>query len=357
MALDTQNYGLIREGAGNAVLRCIPVPQLRDDYILVRTVAIALNPTDWTTLDARGDDGTLVGCDYAGIVEAVGKAVKKPFKKGDRVAGFGHGGNDANPENGAFARYIAVKGDIQMHIPDAVGFEAACTVGVGVATTGYALYHVLGLPLPVLGSVENTGDGPEPILIYGGSTATGTIAIQFAKLSGLKVITTCSSKYFGMMKDLGADLVYDYHDTKVGETIRAATEGKLKNVFDTVTVESSAAICADAIGPNGGVYCNLLGLNCPRQDVQSTFFLGYGISGESYIFEGDKYEARPEDLAFASQFLALAAKLWAEGHLKPHPKRTGPGGLLGAISGMQEMREGKVSGQKLVYRVEETRWP
>lgn len=92
MATEAQNYGLIREGAGNAVLRAIPIPKLRDDYILVRTVAIALNPTDWTTLDAVGDDGTLVGCDHAGIVEEVGKAVKKPFKKGDRIAGFGHGG-------------------------------------------------------------------------------------------------------------------------------------------------------------------------------------------------------------------------------------------------------------------------
>lgn len=87
-----QNYGLIREGAGNAVLKPISIPRLRDDYILVRTVAVALNPTDWTTLDARGNDGTLVGCDYAGIVEEVGKAVTRDFKKGDRVAGFGHGG-------------------------------------------------------------------------------------------------------------------------------------------------------------------------------------------------------------------------------------------------------------------------
>lgn len=90
--MSTQNFGLIREGAGNAVLRSIPIPKLRDDYILVKTVAIALNPTDWTTIDAIGDDGTIVGCDYAGIVEEVGKAVKKNFKKGDRVAGFAHGG-------------------------------------------------------------------------------------------------------------------------------------------------------------------------------------------------------------------------------------------------------------------------
>ena len=68
------------------------IPKLRDDYILVRVVAIALNPTDWTTLDAPGKDGTIVGCDYAGIVEKVGKSVTKNFKKGDRVAGFGQGG-------------------------------------------------------------------------------------------------------------------------------------------------------------------------------------------------------------------------------------------------------------------------
>ena len=87
------NFGLIREGTGNAVLKRIPMPKLRDNYMIVRTVAIALNPTDWTTLDAKGDDGTIVGCDYSGIVEEVGSAVTKPFKKGDRVAGFSHGGN------------------------------------------------------------------------------------------------------------------------------------------------------------------------------------------------------------------------------------------------------------------------
>jgi NADPH:quinone reductase-like Zn-dependent oxidoreductase len=87
-------------------------------------------------------------------------------------------GNDAEPENGAFARLISVKGDIQMHIPDGVSFEAACTVGCGIATTGFGLYKVLNLPLPD----TNPRDSAEYILIYGGSTATGTLAIQFAKL-------------------------------------------------------------------------------------------------------------------------------------------------------------------------------
>jgi NADPH:quinone reductase-like Zn-dependent oxidoreductase len=92
--------------------------------------------------------------------------------------------NDANVENGAFARYIAVKEDIQMHIPDNVSFEAAATTGVGIGTTGYALYKVLGLPLPdsTAGNHSSQSKAREVVLIYGGSTATGSLAIQLAKL-------------------------------------------------------------------------------------------------------------------------------------------------------------------------------
>lgn len=89
-------------------------------------------------------------------------------------------GNDLNPETGAFARYIAVKGDLQLLVPEQVSFEAASTVGVGVATTGFALYTVLGLPWP--GKAGDLAAASQTLFVYGGSTATGTIAIQFAKL-------------------------------------------------------------------------------------------------------------------------------------------------------------------------------
>ena len=91
----TNNYGLVREGMGKAVPKQLPLPKPRSDELLVRTVAIALNPTDWTTLEAPGDNGTLVGVDYAGIVEEVGKDVTRKFKKGDRIAGFAHGGESS----------------------------------------------------------------------------------------------------------------------------------------------------------------------------------------------------------------------------------------------------------------------
>lgn len=103
------------------------------------------------------------------------------FAQSVRVANAGARleGNDANPETGSFARLIIVKGDVQMHIPDDVSFEVACTTGVGVMTTGYGLYKVLHLPTPI---AKPQGNEQHQILIYGGSTATGSIAIQFAKL-------------------------------------------------------------------------------------------------------------------------------------------------------------------------------
>lgn len=87
-----QNYAIVRTAIGKAELQRVPLPDIPDDSLLVRTVTVALNPTDWTTLEAKGNNGQLVGCDYAGIVEKVGKGVKRRFVKGDRVAGISHGG-------------------------------------------------------------------------------------------------------------------------------------------------------------------------------------------------------------------------------------------------------------------------
>lgn len=52
-----------------------PLPKLRDDYVLVKTAAVATNPTDWKHIDFMATRGALVGCDYAGTVEEVGSAL------------------------------------------------------------------------------------------------------------------------------------------------------------------------------------------------------------------------------------------------------------------------------------------
>ena len=58
MAISETNYGLIRKATGVAAFERIPVPTLPDDYLLIRVVTVAVNPTDWTTLDAPGDEAS-----------------------------------------------------------------------------------------------------------------------------------------------------------------------------------------------------------------------------------------------------------------------------------------------------------
>jgi NADPH:quinone reductase-like Zn-dependent oxidoreductase len=131
---------------GDAQVTTTPVPALRDDYILVRTTAVGLNPTDWKAIDGEAGPGVVgcrVGCDYAGIVESVGATVTKPFKKGDRICGIAHGVNQrvaedgapqCVPEDGAFAEYIQAKGDLAIKIPEGLKDEETAGLGVGVIT-------------------------------------------------------------------------------------------------------------------------------------------------------------------------------------------------------------------------------
>lgn len=155
-----------------------PVPSLRPDYLLVKTIAVALNPTDWKHIGfAVSNPPVTVGCDFAGEVLEIGPAVTKSFKKGDRVAGFVHGSNVVQPEDGAFGEYLVAKGDILCKLPDWVSWEEASTIGVGVSTVGQGLYQSLELPWPDQPAKESF-----PLLVYGASTATGALAVQFAKL-------------------------------------------------------------------------------------------------------------------------------------------------------------------------------
>lgn len=117
-----------------AEIQTVPLPKIANDRILVRVTAVGLNPTDWKHLEFMPVFGLRAGCDYAGVVEEVGPDVTKTFKKGDRITGPTHGSNMSNLDDGAFAEFIAVKGDLQIQIPDSLSDEEATTLGVAVST-------------------------------------------------------------------------------------------------------------------------------------------------------------------------------------------------------------------------------
>ncbi|KAJ5129043.1 hypothetical protein N7448_002755 [Penicillium atrosanguineum] len=345
----TTQSAIIVQGLGRAVLeQNLPIPELPDDYILVKTKAVALNPTDWRHIDFVPCDGAVVGCDYAGVVEAAGPRVKKAFKKGDRVAGFVHGSNAARPNGGAFAEYVIAKGDLQIQIPDGMSFETAATFGVGLTTVGQNLYQSMEFPLP--GEAEESDE--TNILIYGGATATGTLAIQLAKLSGLRVVTTCSASNRSLMFELGAHAVFDYHDPQVSEQIREDTDDALEFVLDTISTPQSASICSAALSSSGGSYNALLDVQSAREDVDSHVSMAYDLLGEPYHMGTNEVIPDRGNLEFGIKWWNLVQNLLAERRILPHPYQVKPGGLAGVLTGLQMLREGKVRASKLVFRVD-----
>ncbi|KAF7894992.1 hypothetical protein EAF00_006806 [Botryotinia globosa] len=299
-----------------------------ENYGIVKTatIAVSIDPTDWQIVDEKSSPRTkgptLLGCDFAGIVVEIGKGVRKEWKKGDRIAGTAHGGNDIEPEDGTFATYIVVKGDVAFHIPDNISFEEAVSLGVGVTTVALGFYKYLSLPLLTLPLSMPNPESKLPILIYGGSSTTGTLAAQFAKLSGLQVITTSSPRNFELLKSLAT--------------------------------QSSAQICANALSTSGeNIHVNLIGIEMPRNGVKNVFFLGYSVTGEEYEIEGEVWPATPEDFELGKGAFVLFERLLENGLIKNHPMKIMNGGLKGILEGMREMKEGNVSGEKLVYRVGE----
>ena len=345
--MTTQKAIVVTQPHAESLVSDRPIPTLRDDYILVKTVSVALNPADWKTI-AFAPPGVLAGSDYSGVVERVGKHVKKQFKKGDRVCGLVHAYNIRHPENGAFAEYIVAKGDLQIKVPDNMSFQEAAALGAGLTTVGQ-VYKSARMSLPT-DPVKNS----TPILIYAGSTATGTLAIQLAKLSGYKVLTTCSPHNFELVRRLGADAVFDYKDPESATEIRKYTNNNLRLALDFISDDSSVRFCDCALSTEGGEYSSWPAVKIERANINNTQTVVYTALGEAFDLGPMSFPVKPEDKAFAEQFLAVVEPLLAQGKIKVHPPKVGPGGFQGVIDGLKLLKANKISGEKLVYNVAET---
>jgi NADPH:quinone reductase-like Zn-dependent oxidoreductase len=181
-------------------LRDIDRPVVTDDDVLVRVRAAAVNPADWHSLTgtpyiARMAFGLLkpkrevLGVDFAGTVEAVGRNVKQ-FQPGEEVFGA---------RSGAFAEYVCVPEDgAVVSKPAKLTFEEAAAVPLAAVTA-----------LQGLRDHGHIQAGQE-VLINGASGGVGTFAVQIAKSFGAKVTGVCSTRNVDMVRAIGADRVIDY---------------------------------------------------------------------------------------------------------------------------------------------------
>ena len=151
------------------------IPSPREDQVLCKVGAIALNPADAKMADYSATLESVGGNDFAGEVVEIGERVKR-FKKGDRILAFTFGLNPMDKITGAFGQYALATEDLACTIPTGMSYNEASTLGLAIATAGTALFQALKLPWPT-----EPAKKPFHVLVSGGATSTGAMAIQMMK--------------------------------------------------------------------------------------------------------------------------------------------------------------------------------
>jgi NADPH:quinone reductase-like Zn-dependent oxidoreductase len=198
---------VIHEYGGPEVLKLedVPIPEPKDDEMLVKVVAAGVNSFDGVLRSGayakvfKMKLPWIPGYDIAGVVEKVGSKVSR-FKAGDSV--FSH---ISIPSGGGYAEYAPAKENQVAAKPTTVGFVEAAGVPSVALTAWQALVDKANI------------QSGQTVLIHGGSGGVGTFAIQIAKIRGAKVIATASTTNQDLLKQLGADVAIDYKTQKFEE--------------------------------------------------------------------------------------------------------------------------------------------
>lgn len=203
----------------------VPEPQMqRETDLLIRLKAAGINPID-TKLRQRGtfypeQMPAILGCDGAGVVEAVGAGVRG-YHIGDEVY-FCNGGLGAAVGN--YAEYTVVDQRFVAHKPAALSFAEAAAAPLVLITAWEALFDRGRLA------------AGQRVLIHAGAGGVGHVAIQLAKLAGAEVCTTVSSQEKAeFVTRLGADRTLLYKQTDAVNAVLDWTNGEgVDLAFDTV---------------------------------------------------------------------------------------------------------------------------
>ncbi|KAJ4982630.1 hypothetical protein SVAN01_11880 [Stagonosporopsis vannaccii] len=327
----------------------IAVPKPGNHELLVKVSYVGQNPTDVQSLDSNAfGDGAVLGCDFVGTVEDVGGEVTKAAK-GDVIAGLVWGGEIRGL--GAYSQYSIANESISFKIPQSITLAEASTVPLASTTAWLALFSKDSLHMD-----RRTGKDTS-ILVWGGSSSVGLYAIQFAAMHGFKVVTTCSPRHFDRVKSLGADYAFDYRAEDVPSSIKKIVPG-LSHVFDTIGASQSSATASQAIGERGGVLCTVRPGKANTESVTErtrvTDVLVWTAFLKDHRYGDFFWPASKDDHELASELFENLPTWLEAGNVKPSvPKLLA--GLESVPAGFQEYRDGKISGYKIVYKLDDSK--
>lgn len=283
----------------------VPKPGAGEVLIAVDTAGVGVWQAKYRPGDSQDTHFPVVlGSDGAGTIAAVGTGVHG-FKVGDQVYG----------SHAAFyAEYVTVKAENVAHVPK------------GINPTEAGILAISGLSaLQGIDDILNLKAG-EKLIIHGAAGAVGTLAVQFAKLRGAKVLATVSDDAgAALVSRLGADVVVNGRTGDIAAAARSFAPDGVDAVFGLAGGDALEH-CIDALRHDGrGRVAYLYGMEPiprPRFAIRMSLY--------SFIGGHDEFERLNKAVEAAKPQVPIAAEYPLADAAQAH-KRLAAGHLLGKI--------------------------
>jgi NADPH:quinone reductase len=198
----------------------LPTPEPKPGEVRVKVLAASINPIDTYIRSGAAPmplpKPAITGTDFAGVVDAVGAAVKK-FRLGQRVWGSNQG---LLGRQGTCAEFVCVEEKWAYPTPDGAADEqVACGALVGITAHLGLFQRAILMP-------------GETVFVNGGTGGVGSMVVQMAKAAGAKVLCTVGSEEKAQQaRKLGADAAFNYKTDDLTKCVKDATNGAGVNVW------------------------------------------------------------------------------------------------------------------------------
>ena len=183
----------------------MPDPVRKENEVLIRVAAAAVNRADLLQKDGcySSPEGWPQWCGLEAAGEVVASPENSRFRPGDKVCALLGGGG--------YSELVTAPAEMVLPIPEGLSMVEAASLPE-VWSTVYLNFQC-----------EAGGLKPgDTVFIQAGASGVGLAAIQFAKVRGAKVVTTVgSSVKADFVRQLGADVVVDYHKEDIREVLAA----------------------------------------------------------------------------------------------------------------------------------------
>ena len=238
----------------------------------------------------------------------------------------------------------------------------AATIPLAAMTAAFGLYQSLSLPLP-----WHPTTTPTPLIVYGAASAVGSYAVQLAQQSNIHPLICVAGRGIphveGLIDRSKGDVILDYREgheqlvKSLKEAVKTAG-GKLEYGFDAVSDLGSYENICKVLDHKSGKITLILPVKdhdaIPGSVEYSFTMVGCAHAGTDNDPRQKKTGTKTGNQEFAMAFFRYFGRGLQEGFFKGHPYEVVPGGLGGVQQGLQNLKDGKASAVKYVFRIADT---